>query len=380
MISIKPLGRSQMHGQRNRIERRVNHVGYLLALILSLVHLPISSGTAAEPNEPGQTPNNIRAEESTTRPALTKQLTQTVLFVYEDKTPLGSQSPVPGRVLGTAFLVGLPVPNQPEKVIPFIVTAKHVIARRSSVLIRYTMESSTAPMFVKYDFEKLRKEDDLWEHPEEGVDIIVFRTLAYKDTTALSIPIDWLASKGTYTEQHISPADRVVIPCLLERYPGVTQNYPILRDGSLSLITEEPVSFSWKYADKWVHTKQRVIFVNATFNEGFSGAPVFLWPGLRLMPQGNTIGGKPWLLGIVHGFQPQYRRIVDNEGGELTVSKPAKPNPEVLGDSNLTRQVPVFSQENSATGIIFPSWQILEILQSDKVKSRVQQLIGPKQQ
>ncbi|MBI2228348.1 MAG: hypothetical protein HYU46_04495 [Deltaproteobacteria bacterium] len=202
----------------------------------------------------------------------------------------------------------------------------------------------------------------------------MFRTPVYKQTEFLSIPIDLLASTETYAKENISPADRVVIPCLLERYPGVTQNYPIFRDGSLALITEEPVSFRWKNGEKLVETKQRVVFVNATFNEGFSGAPVFLWPGLRLTPEGNTIGGKPWLLGLVHGFEPQHRRVIDGDGAELNVIKPSKQFREVLGQPNLSREVAVFSQENSATGIIFPSWQILEILQGHDVKNRVQQL------
>jgi hypothetical protein len=294
--------------------------------------------------------------------------------VYEDKTPQDSKKTVPGRVLGTAFIVGIPVPDRPGKVYPFIVTAKHVIANQPSVLIRYTLKSNSEPGFVRYDFDRLRQDNDFWEHPDEGVDIAVFRTRVYKDTQFLSIPIGLLASKETYVQQHISPADRIVIPCLLQRYPGVGQNYPIFRDGSLALITEEPVPFNWKNGDKLVQTKQQVLFVNAAFNEGFSGAPVFLWPGWRLTPQGNTIGGKPWLLGVVHGFQPQYRRIIDGDGAGVTLIKPSKQAPEIPGQPQPTKEVSLLSQENPATGIVFPSWQILEILQGSDVKRRVQQL------
>jgi hypothetical protein len=160
----------------------------------------------------------------------------------------------------------------------------------------------------------------------------------------------------------------------MENFPGVTQNYPIFRDGSISLITEEPISFNWKLGSKIIETKQRIIFVNSVINEGFSGAPVFLWPGIRSTPGGNTIGGKPWLVGIVHGFFAQPRQVIDTDGEEVVVIKPSKEPPDLLGQPKPPRRVRVISQENSATGIVFPSWRLLDILQSEALKRRVQQL------
>jgi hypothetical protein len=184
-------------------------------------------------------------------------------------------------------------------------------------------------------------------------------------------PIALIASKETFVKEKINVADRVVIPCLMDGYPGVSQNYPIFRDGTIALITEEPISFTWKLGTRSIETSQALVFVNSILNEGFSGAPVLFWPGVRSTSQGIQFGGKPWLIGIVHGFFPQRRPVVDADGDKVTVTKI---QPPVLGQTIPPKKLLVFSQDNPGTGIVFPAWQLLDILQSDIVKKRVQKL------
>jgi hypothetical protein len=225
------------------------------------------------------------------------------------------------------------------------------------------------------DLESLRNDGDLWEYPnDEGVDLVAFRTLVYDNTKFLPFPVDLIASKDIFTQEHIEVSDRVMIPCLMQNYPGITQNYPIFRDGSIALITEESIPLKWKMGSRIIDTKQRLIFINSTMNEGFSGAPVLLWPGMKLTQGRPTFGGKPWLIGVVHGFFPQRREVIDAEDEPVFLKKPSKEPPNFPGQAKPPRNVPVLSQENSATGIIFPSWQLLDILQSDSVKKRVQQI------
>jgi len=347
---------------------------FALIVICLLCAVPISSSAQevrkAEPGDPGGKP----PERTSARLSLTSLLTQAIIFLYEDKTPPDSDKLVQGQILGTAFIVGIPHSREAGRSIPFVVTAKHVIANRAKILGRYSLKAGGVPGFAQYDLEALRKNNDLWEHPgDEGVDIVVFRTPFYGITKATPIPIDHIASREVYTSQHIDAADRIMIPCLLAGYPGISANYPIFRDGSIALITEEPIQFTWMYGHERITTKQRVVFVNSTFNEGFSGAPVFLWPGIRLTPQGNTFGGKPWLLGIVHGFQPLLRPVIDGDGENVFLLKRAKIDPNLPVPPKPVN-VPVFSQENSAIGMVFPSWQILEILQSDAVKKRIHEI------
>ncbi len=346
-----------------------------LVLIAWFSTIPLSLSaretTKVQRTDRGQKPS----ESVTAQLGLPDLLTRTVTFLYEDKTPPGSANLVEGRILGTAFVIGVPYPRDSKRLIPFIVTAKHVVADRARILGRYSPKSAAKPLFVQYDLQTLRKDNDLWEYPgDEGVDIVVFRTLYRANTQITPIPIDRIASREVYASQCIDAPDRVVIPSLLAQYPGVAANFPIFRDGSIALITDEPIEFTWKCGRKPIATKQRIIFVNSTLNEGFSGAPVFLWPGIRLTPKGNTVGGKPWLLGVVHGFQRLLRPVVDSDGHNVTVDKQEKADPNAPGPPKPPGDVAIFSQENSAVGVVFPSWQILEIVQSDAVKKRIQEL------
>jgi hypothetical protein len=320
-------------------------------------------------------PDKKKTDSAPDRLSLSGMLTQSVIFLYEDKTPPNTENLVPGNILGTAFIIGIAVKGVKEQFIPFIVTAKHVIVNQNRVLARYSMKLGGKPAFMQYDLEALRNRNDLWEQPkDEGVDIVVFRSLWSDSAKALMIPVEDIATKEIYLSEYIDNGDRIIIPCLLENYPGITQNYPIFRDGSIALISEEPVEFSWRLGDRVIKTKQMVIFINSTVNEGFSGAPVFLWPGIRSTPKGIQFGGKPWLLGVVHGFQPLHRPLIDKDRDLVFVPKPSKEPAPLIGIPKPPRYVAVYSQENSAIGIIFPSWQIIEILQSDVVKKRINEI------
>jgi hypothetical protein len=157
----------------------------------------------------------------------------------------------------------------------------------------------------------------------------------------------------------------------MDRFPGVSQNYPIFRDGTIALITEEPISITWMLGTRPIKTSQTLVFINSILNEGFSGSPVLFWPGVRSTSQGIQFGGKPWLIGIVHGFFPQRRPVVDGDGDKVIINKT---QPPVLGQTIPPKQSLIFSQENPGTGIVFPAWQLLDILQSDAAKKRIQKL------
>lgn len=356
---------------------RAAHKSSFLALLgtfLLIIALPFERTNAQEsPNARSVTTTaGEKSEQSTqTSPPLSNLLSQTVVFIYEDKTPANSPNLIPGPVLGTAFIIGIPMPGHPEQSIPFIATAKHVVAGRLKILVRFTLKSGGEPGFAQYDLQELRSRNDLWEPTDEGVDLVVFRTLAYPAVKFLMFPIELIASKETFAKEMINVSDRVVIPCLMEKFPGVSQNYPIFRDGTIALITDEPISFTWNLGTRPIQTSQTLVFVNSILNEGFSGAPVLFWPGVRSTSQGIQFGGKPWLIGIVHGFFPKHRPVVDADGDNVAITKMQSPLP---GQAIPPKKLLVYSLENPGTGIVFPAWQLLDILQSDIAKKRVQQL------
>ncbi len=274
----------------------------------------------------------------------TDALASTVIFLFAEHS---------GKPIGTAFIIGYPIPNISNRVVPLIVTAKHVIGNQTEVIGRFSTKSGGETTEVRYDLDYLRKEGDLWEHLDAGVDLLVFRTPHFEKVSYQPFPIQLIASKENYIEEDIKPTDRIIFPCLLVNFMGLTRNYPVIRDGSIALVPDERIPLEYEIGDKHVNTKQRVILIDATSIPGASGSPVFLWPGPRLKQGTFTIGGtQPLLLGIMHGFYPAAREITGIQ---------------------VSRVLPVF-EENSGIAIIFPSWRLLEILEYDDVVRRIDEV------
>lgn len=280
-------------------------------------------------------------------PDIFSTLTSTVVFLFAQ----GGQIPI-----GTAFVVGLPVPDKDGAIVPVIVTARHVLGDHQKVVARFSTQEGNQPLGVEFDLAKLREEGDFWPHPDDGVDIVAFRTPHFENTRYAPIPLDLVASREVVQSEDIKQSDRVVFPCLLVNFMGQARNYPVLKDGSIALIPEENVAMEYVVGSRNISTRQSVIFLNAISIPGASGSPVFLLPGPRIKANAfNLGGGKPFLLGIMHGFYPAAPRDV------IEIQ---------------TSEVRRLFQENSGIAIVFPSWRLREILESARVKERMRALLA----
>lgn len=277
-------------------------------------------------------------------------IASTVIFLFS----VGNNTQPP-QPIGTGFIIGYPTPDKEDSFIPLVVTAKHVLGDNMKVLARFSTQSGSSTVFVPYDIEVLKRQNDYWEYPDDdGVDIAVFRSPHFEETKYKFFPIELIATKKMFEENAIRQTDRVIFPSLLINFMGYSQNYPVIRDGSIALIPGEKVPMKYKVGSREIVTKQEVIFVDATSIPGASGSPIFLWPEPRL--QGNTyqLGGtKPFLLGIMHGFYPAVPR-------------------EIL-DVQTSDKKQMYA-ENSGVAIIFPSWKLRDILESKKLKDRMQEI------
>ncbi len=274
-------------------------------------------------------------------------IASTVIFLFS-----AGSNPQP---IGTGFIIGYPIPEKEGQVIPLVVTARHVLGDQNKVLARFSTQEGSSTTFVSYDIESMKKNNDYWEYPgDDGVDIVVFRSLHFKETKYNLFPINLIATKKTFEENTIRQTDRVIFPSLLINFMGSAQNYPVIRDGSIALIPGEKVPMRYKVGSRVIVTTQEVILVDATSIPGASGSPIFLWPGPRLKGNSYQMGGtKPYLLGIMHGFYP----AVPREILEVKTSDTKK-----------------MYSENSGVAIIFPSWKLNDIIESKKLKSRMLEL------
>lgn len=275
-------------------------------------------------------------------------LTWTVVFLFSPQSDPASP-PIP---IGTAFILQQPLPNKTDQFVPLIVTAKHVLNNRKKVLARFNSIEPAGPVFVEFDLSKAKTENDYWEHPDVGVDIALIRTPHFQGTKYEALPIDFIASKKTISDEDIKPTDRILFPGLLQNFFGKHTNYPVVKDGSIALIPTEKVPLRVVHGNNVISTEQEVILINAISVPGFSGSPVFLAPVIRTKNNNIMLGSaKPLLLGIMSGFFPSEPR--DTIKYEPTDTK-------------------FLFQENSGIAIVFPSWRILEIMEQDFYKRRME--------
>lgn len=273
-------------------------------------------------------------------------MASTIIFLFAQKGTTSIQVPI-----GTGFIIGYPVPSQSGKFVPIIVTAKHVLGNYTKIYGRFSPKEGNEPIFIEYDIDAIKKAGDLWEHPDEGVDIIAFRTLNFENAKYIIIDLDSIAKRETFRTEDIKATDRVIFPCLLVNFMGFSQNYPVLRNGTIALIPEEAVPLKYAIGNKTINTRQEIIMIDAISIPGASGSPVFLWPGPRLKNNAFEVGGqKPYLLGIMHGFYTAVPREISE--AESTTTKGS-------------------FAENSGIAIVFPSWKILEIMELPSVKERM---------
>src|SRR6266850_2513063 len=189
--------------------------------------------------------------------------------------------------------------------IPLIVTAKHVIGDHTEIFGRFSPTAGSKPVVAMYDLDFSKAHADYWVHPDDGVDLVIFRTLHFQEMKYQAVPTNLIASKSVLASEGIGVTDRIVFPSMLWNFMGQSRNYPVMRDGSIASMPDEPVPMEYKVGSRTVRTDQELVFIDATAMPGASGAPLFLWPGPRLRQGAFVLGGtRAWLVGILHGFYP----------------------------------------------------------------------------
>jgi len=301
----------------------------------------------------------------------TKIIAQSTLYLYDNVITKEGVNQV-GQIMGSAFIVEYPLNDNTNRWVPLLVTARHVIANKKYFWVRFNSKVGTEPIYIICDVYKAKSEGDFWEHPEgKNVDMVVFRTAYFEEVAYMNIPFNFIASKDDFITNEIGEGDRIIIPALVQNMPGISGNYPIIRDGSIALVSKEPIEITINYNDGAINVKQVLILVNCLINEGFSGAPVVLFPGPRLTTKGTDFSGKPFLLGIVHGYLNKKEQIIDQEGNPVTLIKQKE---GIAGILEPAKTLQILTIANSGIGIIFPSWRLLEILNSEKLKERIKEI------
>jgi hypothetical protein len=204
--------------------------------------------------------------------------------------------------LGTVFFVGYPdTRGGSDFQFVYMVTAKHVLKDADgkylkTIDVRLNLKTSGTK---GYDFIReipvTNDQGDLiWLHESDNaIDVAVLPFLpSIEKYDFKTIPFGMFVDDALLRKSNVAEGDPVFFVGLMAQYYGEFRNYPVVRRGTLALMTDEKIDTPTG--------SQRAFIAELLSWPGNSGSPVLLnLGGLR----GNTIsvGGPLHFLGILAG-------------------------------------------------------------------------------
>jgi len=235
---------------------------------------------------------------------------QCVAFVFgtihprnQDGTPMKTAEGKPLAVempLGTAFFVFYPdARGGADYGFVYLVTAKHVLKDADGsflreVKLRVNLKDGRGSEFIAEIPVSDAQGTLLWFHDGDNViDIAAMPLLPDQKTVEFkAIPVSMFADEATLKKEKVSEGDALYFIGLMTQYYGDRKNYPVIRRGTLALMTDEQIDTPTG--------RQNAFIAELASWPGNSGSPVFL--SLAGMRQGGlTLGMNLKLLGILSG-------------------------------------------------------------------------------
>lgn len=204
--------------------------------------------------------------------------------------------------LGTAFFVSYPDPRGgPTYAFVYLVTAKHVLEDADGIFlkeVKVRLNFKEPSGGKQCDFLHVPASDDrgnlMWFHDTDtATDVAIAPLLPdEKKFDFLSIPIAMFADDDLLKREKVVEGDSLNFVGLMSQYYGDSKNYPVVRRGTLALMTDEEIDTPTG--------RQHSFIAELTSWPGNSGSPVFL--NLAGMREGSLIMGlNLHLLGILSG-------------------------------------------------------------------------------
>lgn len=225
-----------------------------------------------------------------------------VSFIF---VPGKDGKPIP---YGTGFFVGVKLSERPEYSAIYFVTAKHVLRRPdnrsfySAVFLRLNKKGGKAEMIrLPLSVSGIRK--NVFVHKDSTVDLVVIPVSPDSQRYDYKfLPEDYITTKDDYKELKIREGSEIFFTGLFSHHIGEYRNYPIVRFGRVSLVTDEKIN--------WGGQKTELYLVESASYGGNSGSPVFFYLGAEREP-GTLRVGNPVLklAGVMMGSFGERRPI-----------------------------------------------------------------------
>jgi hypothetical protein len=230
----------------------------------------------------------------------------TVHPVGSDKKPMTDKTGKPvvlDMPLGTGFFVGFPdARGGPDYTFVYFVTAKHVLrdfdgSFLRTVKLRVNLKTTVGSSQVDFT-EDIPVSDEngklLWFHGKNESDEAVAFPLLLNQAKAefKVIPITMFVDDTALKSDDVEEGDNIYFIGLLAQYYGAKRNHPVVRRGTLALMTDEEIPT--------LSGPQKVFIAELQSWPGNSGSPVFLNLG-GLRRNTLSVGQNLKFLGILLG-------------------------------------------------------------------------------
>jgi hypothetical protein len=211
-----------------------------------------------------------------------------VVFIFGTIHPLSAnKAPMTDRdggrtsvdvPVGTGFFVNYVDQRWPGKKFPYLVTAKHVLqdvdgSLLTSVKIRMNLKSAVEGRdygFIEDIAVTDAKGQLAWLQSENAADDVVALPLApnEKEFDFGAISTRSFLKERVADPNDVSEGDELYFIGLMQQYYGVNRNYPLVRRGSVALLTDEAITTP--------SGGQKLYIAQLESWPGNSGSPVFL--------------------------------------------------------------------------------------------------------
>jgi len=237
----------------------------------------------------------------------------------------------------TGFVTALPSVTVAGGSFPVFVTAKHVaqafVGKETKCIVNKkgggTVEMETL--------------GGVWyPHPtDDSVDVAVIPCRWPPEAEIIGISLERFLTPQMISEKKVGIGDEVVVPGLFTYVPGSRKNTPILRQGNLAMLPEEPIQVDSGFAE--------VYLIEARSIGGMSGSPVFVRPTMALEESRFLEGSNRMLLGVSSDF-----RLLGLVHGHWDIKESEINSPRIV--PNAQRGV------NLGIAVVVPAHKILETI------------------
>ena len=193
-----------------------------------------------------------------------------------------------GKTQGTCFIIGRPIPDEPNRATYVIVTANHVLAGISKETATLSLRKKVDDDYIKVPWQiRIRdKKKPLWvKHPE--VDIAVMYVRLPKEAEVVLLPMSFLATDDKLKELEVRPGDRLLALGFPLGQEANSAGFPILRSGIIAGFPILPTK------------KTKSMLFDFEVFRGNSGGPVFMIEKNRAYDGGIHLGVTQLIAGLV---------------------------------------------------------------------------------